>query len=252
MLNHPHPLHVVDRGCGDRALVFLHYFAGSSRAWAPVMDRLADYRCIALDLRGFGDSDGPATGYAVNDSADDVAALIASLGLARYGLIGHSMGGKIALALAARRPPGLEALLLIAPSPPTPEPILDDVRAHLLASRGDRASAEDTARAIMMAGPGTPAFAQVVEDNLRTAPPAWRAWLEQGSREDISALMPRIDRPVLVLVGDEDTTIPPPVIEREVVARIEGAHLVRVARSRHLVPLDAPQAVADAVRRSAI
>jgi pimeloyl-ACP methyl ester carboxylesterase len=104
----------------------------------------------------------------------------------------------------------------------------------------------------MMAGPGTPAFAQVVEDNLRTAPPAWRAWLEQGSREDISALMPRIDRPVLVLVGDEDTTIPPPVIEREVVARIEGAHLVRVARSRHLVPLDAPQAVADAVRRSAI
>src|SRR5215210_602562 len=172
------PPHVVDRGRGDRTLVFLHYFAGSSRAWGPVIDRLAaDHRCIAPDLRGFGDSDGPATGYAVNDYADDVAALIGSLDLGRYGLVGHSMGGKIALALAARQPPGLEALVLIAPSPPTPEPIPDDVRAHLLASHGDRAAAENTARAIMMAGPGTPAFTQVVEDNLRTKPLAWRAWL---------------------------------------------------------------------------
>jgi pimeloyl-ACP methyl ester carboxylesterase len=124
------------------------------------------------------------------------------------------------------------------------------VRARLLASHGDRAAAKNTAGAIMMAGPGTPAFAQVVEDNLRTSPLAWRAWLEEGSREDISALMPRIDRPVLVLAGEEDTTIPAAVLEREVIPRIRGARLIEVARSRHLVPLDAPQAVADAVRRA--
>src|SRR3954469_3094878 len=107
------PPRMLDRGCGDRTLVFLHYFAGSSRAWAPVIDRLADdHRCIAPDLRGFGTADAPATGYAVNDYANDVAALIGALDIGRHVLVGHSMGGKIALALAARRPPGLEALVL--------------------------------------------------------------------------------------------------------------------------------------------
>jgi thioesterase domain-containing protein len=95
-------------------------------------------------LRGFGASESLPENYAIKDYADDVADLIRALEIENYALIGHSMGGKIALALAARRPKGLRSLILLAPSPPTPEPIKEETRGKLLASHGNRCVATDT------------------------------------------------------------------------------------------------------------
>jgi pimeloyl-ACP methyl ester carboxylesterase len=112
------------------SLVFLHYFGGSSQAWTEVIEKLArDFHCVAPDLRGFGASDEPAENLALEDYADDVECLISTLALENFVLIGHSMGGKIALAFAARNPKNLRSLILLAPSPPTPEPIKDETRA---------------------------------------------------------------------------------------------------------------------------
>jgi pimeloyl-ACP methyl ester carboxylesterase len=114
-------LNVRDQGQGEPALLFLHYWGGSSRTWELVIDRLkTDFRCVAYDQRGWGDSDKLETGYSMQDLANDAEALIRSLGLNRYVLIGHSMGGKAAQLLASKQPEGLEALILVAPAPPTP------------------------------------------------------------------------------------------------------------------------------------
>ena len=114
-------MNVRDQGQGEPALVFLHYWGGSSRTWDLVIDRLkTDFHCVAYDQRGWGDSDRPETGYSLEDLAKDAESLIRTLELDRYILIGHSMGGKVAQLLASKRPPGLEALILVAPSPPTP------------------------------------------------------------------------------------------------------------------------------------
>ena len=91
------------------------------------------YRCIAIDLRGHGDSDvaddvAPEAGYSVDTMADDVAAILHEEKVGDFILIGHSMSGKVALALAARQPSGLKSLLLLSPSPPLPEPIPDEDR----------------------------------------------------------------------------------------------------------------------------
>lgn len=229
-------------------LLFLHYFGGSSRAWRPVMDRLVPTRrCLAPDLRGFGDSDAPTTGYAVADYADDVAALAASLGLERYILVGHSLGGKVALALAARRPPGLQALVLIAPSPPTPEPMPEEDRARQLTTHGDAKAALETAAKITATCLPDWALRQVVTDSLRSSPVAWNAWLEHGSREDIAPQMSSITVPVLVVAGEADPVLPPPVLEREVLGRIKQATITLVPRVGHLSPLEAPGAIADRV-----
>jgi pimeloyl-ACP methyl ester carboxylesterase len=109
-------LNVVERGAGEPALLFLHYYGGSARTWNRVIEQLCStFRCVAYDQRGWGES---ADGYAISDLAGDAAALIRTLDLKRCVLVGHSMGGKAAQFLAARRPMGLEALILVAPASP--------------------------------------------------------------------------------------------------------------------------------------
>jgi len=246
-------LNVVERGesaahGGRPALVFLHYFGGSSRAWSGVIDRLeGEYACVAPDLRGFGDSEAPPTGYTVSDYADDVIALVCLLGIERYVLVGHSLGGKIALLVAARAAPGLASLVLLAPSPPTPEPMMETERARLLTSHASRAASEETARQII-ALPLTPSLHdQIIEDNLRSSLPAWQAWLEGGSRENISAHMGNIRTPLLVVSGTSDRVMPAHHLEREIVRRIPGTRMVTVPEAGHLLPLEAPAAIADLI-----
>jgi pimeloyl-ACP methyl ester carboxylesterase len=114
-------LHVEEQGSGDLALVFLHYWGGSSRTWGKVIAALPkSYRTIAIDHRGWGQSEAPASGYGLADLADDAQGVIEALELKRYLLIGHSMGGKVAQLMASRRPKGLAGLVLVAPSPPQP------------------------------------------------------------------------------------------------------------------------------------
>ncbi|HET9685422.1 MAG TPA: alpha/beta hydrolase, partial [Gemmatimonadaceae bacterium] len=244
----PIELHRTDRGRGNDAFVFLHYFAGSARAWDAVIASIAPgRRCIAVDLRGFGDSPAPSTGYAVADSADDVSALVTALGLERYVLVGHSMGGKIAMALAARRPAGLAGLVLVAPCPPTPEPMPEATRAHLLDSYGDLASAVETAHSITVRPLAAAALEQVVADELRTSRFAWDAWLLEGTREDIAAAVTRVDVPTLVVAAGEDPVMHRDMLEREVVERIAGARMAVVPGVGHLVPYEAPTQLAALV-----
>lgn len=240
---------VSDGEANPPALIFLHYFGGSSRSWAEVIARLAPrYGCHALDLRGFGGSDAHARkGYSVDDYADDVAASISELNVESHVLIGHSMGGKIALALAARRPANLRALVLLAPSPPTPEPIPEAERKRLLHAHGDRLAAEETLGKITARPLPAPVFERCVEDQLRCSPQAWRAWLEGGSREDISIEVTRIDVPVLVVAGEKDEPLTADLLRHEVVRRIAGARLVTLPDVAHLLPLETPTAVAELI-----
>ncbi len=230
------------------SLFFLHYFGGSSDSWTEIIEVLAkDFHSIAPDLRGFGASDAPAESYTIENYADDVQALIIALKLENFALIGHSMGGKFALALAARKPAGLHSLILLAPSPPTPEPIAENDRKHLLETHGSReAAAETVSKAAALKLP--PAiFERAVRDNLRSSENAWRAWLESESRTDISAKMAQITAPVLVLSGENDETIKRDLLEREVVKRIAGANLVSLPKAGHLLPLEVPEMTAKLI-----
>lgn len=151
------------------------------------------------------------------------------------------------MACAAARPPGLSGLVLVAPSPPSPEPMDDHERRRLLASHGDRASAESTVHSITRRPLQSEDIATCVEDNLLTTPEAWRWWLEDGSRENIASEVGLINCPVLVLVGSEDPVIPPSVIMTEVLPRIESAKYIEIAGAGHLLPLEAAQEISHAI-----
>jgi pimeloyl-ACP methyl ester carboxylesterase len=104
-------INVVDEGEGD-AIVFIHANTFSWRNWIPQIDELANrYRCIALDLRGYGSSDrcGPFT---VTQYARDVADLCVSLGITQTHVVGISLGGIVAQAIAIEYPPLVRGLVL--------------------------------------------------------------------------------------------------------------------------------------------
>ena len=223
-----------------------------------------EFPCHAVDLRGFGrpyertrlpEAADEVSRYSLDSMASDVAGFVSNFGINRYVLVGHSMGGKVALALAASHgcPPGLEAVALVAPSPPTPEPMPDEERARLLAGAGSETTARETLAKIT-ARPLPPEQAErVIEDETSVVPAAWRAWLERGSRVDISARLERIKVPVLLLAGAEDANITARLLQREIADRLPSASArapETVPGAAHLLPLEAPAAVADFIRRA--
>lgn len=94
-----------DAGRGDPAVILIHAPFGNRSHFAAVFDHLAKrHRVIALDLRGCGESGVPTDGFRIVDFADDVRAVCHAAGVTRVVLCGHSLGGTIALEVAALEP----------------------------------------------------------------------------------------------------------------------------------------------------
>ena len=247
-------LHVEQQGAGAPALVFLHYWGGSSRSWRHVIQRLApDFRTVTIDQRGWGRSEAPSHGYALADMAADAQAVIAALDLERYILIGHSMGGKVAQLIASRPPRGLIGLALVAPSPPSPLGLPLEIRQRMVSAYHSRDSIVATVEQVLAPNGLEPDDLEtVVADSLAGAPPAKEAWPLTTSQEDITAEVAAIDVPVLVLSGALDRVDPPEVLRRELLPRIPQARLRVLPQHGHLLPYEAPEEIADQVRAFAL
>jgi pimeloyl-ACP methyl ester carboxylesterase len=101
-----------DRGAGEPVFVFVHGWACDRSFWAPQFDDLSrDHRCVSIDLRGCGESQAAAP-YHASQAADDVISLIDALHLSGAILVGHSLGGLIALLINERRPELLNGIVL--------------------------------------------------------------------------------------------------------------------------------------------
>ena len=251
LVNHTR-LNVLEVGNGPLTLIFLHYFGGSALEWQTVMSQLAgQYRCVAVDLRGHGDSDAPVSGYSVENMADDVMELLQKLDIQSFVLVGHSLSGKVALMLASRQPAALRSLILVSPSPPVPEPISDADRADMLQTHGQRSAAEKTFTKITAKPVSEIVKEQIITDNLRTAEAAWKAWLIVGSKEDISGQMQKINVPVSILVGTADRAIPPNVQSIMTLPYLKTATFDAIDAAGHLLPWETPDELAAFIQQKA-
>jgi pimeloyl-ACP methyl ester carboxylesterase len=110
-------------GSGGRELLFVPGWCCDHTAFRPQFDHFArDHTVTAVDLRGVGRSDAPDEGYSIPQLADDMAAFCAAVGIERPVVVGHSLGGMIAVELGARRPSLASALVLVDPGPIDPLP----------------------------------------------------------------------------------------------------------------------------------
>lgn len=108
-------LHYLDAGSGGRCFVLVHGMGGRWQHWLETIPALAGHgRVLALDLPGFGRSEPPAARTSLDGFADAAAELARQLGATRVVLVGHSMGGPIAVRFAARHPDLAEAIVCVA------------------------------------------------------------------------------------------------------------------------------------------
>lgn len=110
-------------GSGDPELLFVPGWCCDHTAFRPQFDHFARaHRVTSVDLRGIGQSDVPDDGYSIPSLTDDIAAFCASVGIERPVVVGHSLGGMIAVDLAGRYPSLASALVLVDPGPIDPLP----------------------------------------------------------------------------------------------------------------------------------
>lgn len=238
-------------------LVFLHSLGSSRHEWDGVSERLkARFDTIALDLPGFGDR-GDQDGEGIPTVLDDLCRRLVDLDLTRWVLVGHSMGGKFATLIAARARDGaaglsgLLGLVLVAGSPPSPEPMDEDRRADMLTWFDDPTKASDTAWRFIEdnTADGLPEAAgrQAVADFRRTSPEAWRGWLAEGSREDWSAQAGVLALPGLIIAGAEDADLGEAAQRRWNAPHFRAADVVVVPHAAHLIPQEQPDRLADLI-----
>ena len=226
-------------------LVFLHLWGGSHRTFAPVIASLASgCAVVSYDHRGWGAARGLPAPYGISELADDALAVIAGLGLGRYVLVGHSMGGKVAQLAASRRPEGLAALALIAPAPP--RPAVDAKAAEALTHAFDnRETVSDALQHMLTAQPLPPDLQeQMINDGLAGNREAQLAWPLGGITEDITAATKAIEVPVQVLAGRQDRVDPPESLEANLLPFLPGARMTVLEETGHLSPLEVPEQIA--------
>ena len=246
------------------SLVFLHFWGGSSKTFSSVTKILSPhFPTVALSFRGWGDSSGPdeVGAYRIADFSADVETVIQNLCLKAVILIGHSMGGKVAAAIAGRHilPAGLlKGLVLLAPAPPGPLSLPDPVmREQQLHAFDTIENAEGAIRTVLTAPENQALIDDLVksiaEDMVRGNKWAKIAWPTYGMSEDINKHFDRVDIPVLVVAGGSDVIEPPKRMRTEIRDKLNDkldgkASLVVVEGSGHLLPLEKPAEVARAVK----
>ena len=242
------PVYDHRQGAGP-TLVFLHYWGGSARTWDLVVDRLAGRDLLTVDFRGWNRSSNLTGPYTLRRLAEDTLAVIADSGITDYVLVGHSMGGKVAQLVAATRPAGLRGIVLVGSGPAKPATAVTAEYREALSHAYDSEESVARARDDVLTATELPASikAQIVADSRAGADAARTEWPLRGIAEDVSEHTRMISVPSLVVAGGNDRVEPVGVLVNNLVPYLSGAEFVVIPHTGHLIPLEAPADLVDAI-----
>lgn len=243
-------LHVVESGRGDgKPVLFLHGWPDSWFSFSRVLSLLPDrVRAVAVDQRGFGDSDRPDAGYSIPELAADAIALLDALGIGRAALVGHSYGSFVARQAALAAPERVESLTLIG----TGHATVNDVTRQLHDALRDlpdpipvefaREFQASTAYRELPA----PFFDRIVEESMKLPPRLWRVLIDGLAEHDDRSQLSRISCPTQLLWGDRDALFSRAEQER-FLAALPAARFTVYEDTGHCPNWERPEAVAAAI-----
>lgn len=226
-------------------VVFVHGFPLNRNTWMHQIDSLkAEFRIIAPDLRGLGDSDGEGEVTTMAQFADDIHALLQNLKTGPCVLVGHSMGGYVTLAFARQYPNMLKGLVLVGTKSGADSPEAAAARrttSDKVKIEGSRVVVEAMTPKMLAPGNTDAKMLEQVREFMSRSKPAGviAALLGMATRPDSTPMLANIQVPTLVITGADDIIIPPAESEKLSQA-IPRAALEVIPHAGHLVAFEKP------------
>lgn len=222
-------IHYEMAGAGDNTVVLLHGYFASWRWWQPLLKQLPpDYVAYAPDFRGCGDTDRPDDGYTIHQLAADLHNFATALDLPPFHLVGHSLGGVVAMQFALNYPEHVQTLTLVAPGPAEGMSVfyeeksalylfelrrdksfdlLDSTYRFMQTTSVNRLVLRRALRRMMPSVPDDESFTALVDDAARMAPEAVVGFMQAVDEWKIQDDLHEIDIPTIILWGDKDMLI---------------------------------------------
>jgi len=229
-------------------LLMLHSLGTSLHVWDAQAEALsATYRVIRPDLRGHGLTGVPAGPYTLDALANDVLAVLDTLGVAAAHVAGLSIGGAVAQSLAALAPDRERSLVLCDTALAFPPPALWRERAAAARAHGMEPLVQPVlARWVTAEFQDAPEAEGLRAMLRRTAPEGYAGAAEALAVADLSDATARLRLPALVLVGEHDAATPL-ASAQALQAAIPGAALVVLRGVAHIPTMQRPADVTDAI-----
>jgi pimeloyl-ACP methyl ester carboxylesterase len=223
-----------------RPVVFLHGWLGSWRYWFPTMERVAEnFRTYSFDFWGFGESRRKSTYESIQSYSDQVIRFLDELGIDRCLLVGHSMGGMVALKTAINHPKRITRVAAVG------APIVGDSLSWLLKLTDRPLFADAFAR--------VPAFRrfmfhwflgeaddqhvhEILDDSVKSSSTTLRNAVGSMWRTDLRPELSRLSVPALIVHGGRDEIVHPN--QADLFDNVSCAEVVVMPESRHFPFLD--------------
>jgi pimeloyl-ACP methyl ester carboxylesterase len=223
-----------------RPVVFLHGWLGSWRYWFPTMERVAEnFRTYSFDFWGFGESRRKSTYESIQNYSDQVIRFLDELGIDRCLLVGHSMGGMVALKTAINHPKRISRVAAVG------APIVGDSLSWLLKLTDRPLFADAFAR--------VPAFRrfmfrwflgeaddqhvhEILDDSVKSSSTTLRNAVGSMWRTDLRPELSRLSVPSLIVHGGRDEIVQPN--QADLFDQVPSAEVVVMPESRHFPFLD--------------
>jgi pimeloyl-ACP methyl ester carboxylesterase len=259
-------------------MLLVHGFGNEAHVWDDFAPRVAEaYRVVALDLRGHGDSDWDAEKrYDYANHVADLEAVTAQLGSERMVLVGHSLGGRVAMLYAGRHPDRIAGLVIVDSAPELDARGTTRIRMEVAEHRAPvfaKVSEYETLLAHNYPAATPAALARMAAHGLRRrgdgsyelkmdtayrgvdGPRLGAADMAAREAEHVASMwaaLEKLDAPTLVVRGAASDIMSPEVADRMVDEVLRNGRLAVVAQAGHSVMTDNPEGFAEAVCRFAL
>jgi len=234
------------------AILLIHGFPLSGKLWTPLIERMGgDYRLIVPDLRGHGRSQVAPTA-SMGEFADDLNALLDTVGQRSAVIVGLSMGGYVAMEFSRRYDDRVRALVLCdtRAEPDTPEAAADRrALAERVLAEGSAIVADAMVEKLFAARAPDPLKEQW-RNIMAASPPAGVAAALRGMADRLDSFdtLRAFQKPALIVVGEHDA-ITPPFTARAMHAALPDARIQIISDAGHMPPVETPDRFAFVLKR---
>jgi pimeloyl-ACP methyl ester carboxylesterase len=234
-----------------RPVLFLHGWLGSWRYWFPTIEVVSEhFRTYSFDFWGFGDSQRKQTRESIQAYSDQVIRFLDALGIDQVMVVGHSMGGMVALKTALSYPDRIMRVATVG------APIDGDSLSWLLKLTDRPLFADAFARMpwvrrklfrFFLGETSDPTISEIIDDSLKSSANTLRYAVSSMWRTDLRPELPRLRVPALIVHGGHDDIVNPN--QADLFDAVALAQVVMMPRSRHFPFLDEAEIFNDVLVR---